>query len=261
MKLLAIFISLLICENLKAQEIIFIGKIEYVKESKLLSNEYVSKSNGESQTYFNNSSYAFTQTANINTDELARKAMSSMPKEIANEIGNDSFAMARQKMKFKQQFESQNGSSANSKTFINYKTHIALKPKQLDNNSYCVIDSLPKPNWELKDDTMTIEGLVCQKARGLFIGKYFTVWFAPSIPFGAGPLNMHGLPGIIVLATSEDEKTRYRMKTLTYPLKNPEKLMPCNGEKQISNTDYMYLQSGRRAKIKQDMEDRKNEKK
>ena len=261
MKLLILFTTFLFCTTIKAQEVVFIGKIEYVKESKLLSNEYVSKGNGESQTYFNNSSYAFVQSSSINIEDIVNRQISTMPKEVLNEIGNDSFAMARHKQKLMQQLESQVGSSAISKTFIDFKTHVALKPKKIEDKNYCVIDSLPKPNWELKEYTLAIEGLLCQKARGLFIGKYFTVWFAPSVPFSAGPLNMHGLPGIIVLATSEDEKTRYRMKTLTYPLANQVKLLGCRGEKEISNTEYLYLQSGKRAKIKQDMEDFKNEKK
>ena len=102
---------------------------------------------------------------------MVNNAMKSMPKES----GVDSFEEARQKEKFRKQFESQLNSNIN-RTIIQFSNHVAQKPRQLDGRNYCVIDSIPKINWELKADTMTIEGLICQKARGFFIDKYYTVW-------------------------------------------------------------------------------------
>jgi GLPGLI family protein len=257
MKLLFAFFLLFVVTGSYAQENSFVGKIEYVKEGKLLSGEYVPKKGMEYETFFNSTSYAFFQKSIIDIDAQVNNAMKSMPKEFAS----DSFEVARQREKLRKQFESQS-SSVTNKTVVQFYNHVAQKPRQIDNSSYCVIDSLPKIDWELKADTMTIEGLLCQKARGFFIDKYYTVWFVPAVPFAAGPVNMHGLPGIIVLATSEDEKTRYRMKSLTYPLAKPLIINSCNGEKQISNFDFTLLQgkirSQRQADIKQNLEDFKN---
>jgi len=254
MKALHFFLSLLIIKTSNAQENIFIGKINYVKESKLLSGEYISKNNAESETYFNSTSYAFVQNTKIDINALADRAMKTLPSEIAG----DSFEVARQREKIKKQIESQISSSSVSKTFIDFKNNVVNKPKIIENNKFCVIDTLPKITWQLKEDTMTIEGLLCQKARGYFIDKFYIVWFAPSIPYAAGPLNMHGLPGLIVLAISEDDKTRYSMKSLIYPLKSPIKMSFCNGDKQISNFEFVILQSKSRENISQKMEDFKN---
>jgi GLPGLI family protein len=255
MKLLCSFLMLLLIKNSIAQENIFIGKIEYIKETKLLSGEFVPKGNAESVTFFNTTSYAFVLNMKIDIDGAADRLMK---KSMPNEIAGDSFEIARQTESIKKQLEAQLIRTATAKTFINFTNNVAQKPKTIDNESYCVIDTLPKINWQLKEDTITIEGLLCQKARGFFIDKYYSVWFAPSIPFAAGPLNMHGLPGIIVLATSEDEKTRYRMKSLTYPLLSTVKMISCNGEKQISPTQFMLLQSKKREAFLQNMEDIKN---
>lgn len=254
MKILYSFLLLLLFKNSNAQENIFIGKINYVKESKLLSGEYVSKNNSESETYFNSESYVFVQNTKIDINALADRAMKTLP----NQMAGDSFEVARQREKIKKQIESQISSASASKTFIDFKNNVAHKPKIIANNNYCVIDTLPKIIWQLKEDTMTIEGLLCQKARGFFIEKFYTVWFSASVPFAAGPLNMHGLPGVIVLATSEDDKTRYRMKSLNYPLQTPVKITGCIGGKLISPTEFLQMQAKGREAMKQSMDDYKN---
>jgi GLPGLI family protein len=253
MKVLYSFLLLLLVKTSIAQENSFIGKIDYVKERKLLSGEFAPRDNAESETFFNATSYAFVQKSIIDIDAMIDKQIKDMPKAVII----DSFEMARERGRLKRQLESQIGNAISYKTIINFSTNVAQKLRKNDNVSYCVIDSLVKIAWQLKEDTITIEGLLCQKARGFFIDKYYDVWFAPSVPFSAGPLKMYGLPGVIVLATSEDGKTRYRMKTLTYPLTTPIKVSGCNGEKQISNFNYTLLEAKRMQAARQNMEDLK----
>jgi GLPGLI family protein len=258
MKVLYSFLLLMLVKTVNAQENTFIGKIDYVKERKLLSGEFTTSSNAESETLFNSTAYAFVQKSIIDIDAMVDKQIKDMPKEATV----DSFEMAREKGRIKRQLESQIG-NITYKTIVNFSTNVSQKVRKNDNGSFCVIDSLVKIAWQLKEDTMTIEGLLCQKARGFFIDKYYDVWFAPSVPFAAGPLKMHGLPGVIVLATSEDGKTRYKMKTLTYPLTTPVKVSGCNGEKQISSFNYTLLEAKRMQATRQYAEDLKknNEKK
>jgi GLPGLI family protein len=259
MKVLYSFLLLFLIKTADAQENNFVGKIDYVKERKLLSGEFTTTSNAESETLFNSTAYAFVQKSIIDIDAMVDNQIKTFPKAAIV----DSFEMAKERARLKRQLESQIGNAITYKTIINFSTNVAQKLRKNDNVSYCVIDSLVKIAWQLKEDTMTIEGLLCQKARGFFIDKYYDVWFAPSVPFAAGPLKMHGLPGVIVLATSEDGKTRYKMKTLTYPLTTPVKVSGCNGEKQISSFNYTLLEAKRMQASRQHMEDLKknNEKK
>jgi len=59
--------------------------------------------------------------------------------------------------------------------------------------------SEPKPlmDWQIKKDTTTISGIVCQKATTSFGGRQWTAWFAPSVPISDGPYKFSGLPGLI----------------------------------------------------------------
>jgi GLPGLI family protein len=255
MKFLITIILLAINIATFSQSQIFIGKIEYVKENKLQSGEYNSNKNGESYSLFNSSSYCFTNAqGSIDYNKIVDRAANTIPKEYAI----DSFEMAKFKkqqiQKLKQQIKPNN-----SQTNIDYSNHVSLKSRSVGDDKYCVVDTLPKINWELKEDTMTIDGLVCQKARGFFVNKFYTVWFAPSIPFSAGPLNMHGLPGLIILATSEDEKIRYRMKSINYPLQIPIMQKNCKGEKQVTTTEFMSIQGESRKNIQNQIDERKKE--
>ena len=55
--------------------------------------------------------------------------------------------------------------------------------------------------WELLPETKNITSFKCQKARGNFRGRTYTVWFANEIPVSMGPWKLNGLPGLILEAT------------------------------------------------------------
>jgi GLPGLI family protein len=61
--------------------------------------------------------------------------------------------------------------------------------------------------WEISTETKTIDTYLCYKAIYSFEfvarnnkkrTKTITAWFAPSLPFSYGPIEFHGLPGLIL---------------------------------------------------------------
>jgi len=57
--------------------------------------------------------------------------------------------------------------------------------------------------WNILPDKAVINGINCQKAEGIFKTPGFNdtvveVWFATDIPFPYGPIDVYGLPGLIV---------------------------------------------------------------
>jgi GLPGLI family protein len=53
-------------------------------------------------------------------------------------------------------------------------------------------------SWELTGLTDSIEGHAVQQARTTYGGRQWLAWFAPALPFGAGPYKFGGLPGLIL---------------------------------------------------------------
>ncbi|SCC28248.1 GLPGLI family protein [Chitinophaga costaii] len=61
-------------------------------------------------------------------------------------------------------------------------------------------------HWELMADTLTINGLHCQKALLAGYGhRNWTAWFCNDIPISDGPYKFCGLPGLIVKIADEKE--------------------------------------------------------
>ncbi len=56
-------------------------------------------------------------------------------------------------------------------------------------------------SWELLNETKNINSFNCQKARGNFRGRTYSVWFTNDIPISLGPWKLNGLPGLILEAT------------------------------------------------------------
>jgi GLPGLI family protein len=60
-------------------------------------------------------------------------------------------------------------------------------------------------DWEITNETNTINGFLCKKA----ISKTYTgnfVWFTEDIPINAGPEKFSGLPGLIVYAANRGQE-------------------------------------------------------
>ncbi len=241
-----------------AQNSTFKGKIEYSFETLLSSGTY--KEFPGVIIYFNETVYCFQQVQklpDIDTRVAAGIKM-LMDKNKNYNIVLDSFEIERQRRKLKAQMtDSQNVLPPPPINFISYNTNISTMPRNIGDSSYCVTDTISRINWVLLDDTMTIQGLLCQKARGVISDKFYQVWFTSSIPFSAGPPLMYGLPGIIVLAISEDKKRRYKMIKLEYPLSSAVEFTGCTNEKKISKSDFFQLQEKYRKERQQKREELK----
>lgn len=106
-----------------------------------------------------------------------------------------------------------------------YYTEYVVREK----TPYYVYDSIPKLNWELiPNQTDTIQGYVCNKAKLKFRGSNLTAYYAPNLLFSFGPWKFDGLPGLI-LKISDDEnpnKIYWEAKKIVYPYKKIAHLLP-----------------------------------
>lgn len=70
----------------------------------------------------------------------------------------------------------------------------------LASERFLLEEDFPELDWKIVEGTKEIGGYSCQKAEVYFKGRNYTAWFAPDIPFQAGPWKLHGLPGLILEA-------------------------------------------------------------
>jgi GLPGLI family protein len=106
--------------------------------------------------------------------------------------------------------------------FKDYKNHNIVERK-LGQNTLIVSDSF-RINWQIGEETKTINDMVLQKAECDFRGRHYTAWFNPKIPISDGPWKLRGLPGLIIEAYDEKKHVQFNFTSLTLPAEFTEKI-------------------------------------
>lgn len=75
---------------------------------------------------------------------------------------------------------------------------------------YLVTGNMTDIEWMTTEDTLTINGYLCNKAIGKYAGRKWTIWYAEAIPSNAGPWKLRGLPGMILLAVDNNQIHTFR---------------------------------------------------
>jgi len=98
--------------------------------------------------------------------------------------------------------------------------------ESLFTTSYLIEQPMPAIKWAISGDTSTIGGLHCQKATGHFKGRDYTAWFAPDVPFHAGPWKLNGLPGLIVEAYDTNKEVVFKFDSMEEAVNQPKTEQP-----------------------------------
>ena len=77
-------------------------------------------------------------------------------------------------------------------------------------------DTLYPMEWKLIPESRKIDAIECQKAVTFFKGRFYTAWFAPSIPLGNGPWKLGGLPGLIIEAYEENMDMHFILSEIRF---------------------------------------------
>lgn len=63
---------------------------------------------------------------------------------------------------------------------------------------YSYLEEVSDLAWSLCEDTLRINGFLCQKATVTFGNRHWIAYFDPSIPIYEGPYKFKGLPGLVI---------------------------------------------------------------
>ncbi len=72
-------------------------------------------------------------------------------------------------------------------------------------DSYVCPDSVAF-DWQLENDTLSVCGYLCRKARTSFRGRNWTAYYTDEIPVSDGPWKFSGLPGLILKVEDTDKE-------------------------------------------------------
>lgn len=124
------------------------------------------------------------------------------------------------------------------------KQTVSFNYTTLEKESLIVKDNLKPANWNISDETKTINGYQVKKATAYYQvnnaqssikNEKVTAWFAPQIPINLGPLEFGNLPGLILELNLHDGFS-YVLTDIDFEKEvNIEKL---KGEREISKEFY-----------------------
>ena len=116
------------------------------------------------------------------------------------------------------------------KRFNEGKYHYASKLSMRD---FRAVEDLEMPQWNLEQDTLTINGHLCHKATAEVAGRVWEAWYAPGIPINDGPWLLWGLPGLIIHAKDSNGYFKFRCENVGQ-LAVPYKIvLPADGKEVI----------------------------
>ncbi|HLV15042.1 MAG TPA: GLPGLI family protein [Xanthomarina sp.] len=78
-----------------------------------------------------------------------------------------------------------------------------------------IIDDL-NIKWQLLSEKKVIDDIECYKATTNFRGRKWEAWYAPSLPYPAGPYKFGGLPGLIINLSDETKKYNFAVTKIEF---------------------------------------------
>lgn len=126
-----------------------------------------------------------------------------------------------------------------------------LEKKKVNNIDMWLSDTVSyhfKPENEFK----TVASYRCQKAIGKNLnGSEVVVWFTEDIPITSGPLNVYGLPGLILEVYSPQRKIFYKAVAITSDQIPDQQFRSWLSGPIITKADYVKLYNGDVKKMEQ----------
>ncbi|MEO6948030.1 MAG: GLPGLI family protein, partial [Ginsengibacter sp.] len=77
-------------------------------------------------------------------------------------------------------------------------------------NTYLIEEPDNNIDWKITNDTMSFEGIHCQKATAHYKGRNWIAWYATELPFQSGPWKLNGLPGLIIDAYDDKNEVKFQ---------------------------------------------------
>ena len=97
--------------------------------------------------------------------------------------------------------------------------------------------------WEITDSTTNILGYECIMATTDYHGRRWTAWFTPDVPVPFGPWKLRGLPGLILKATTDNDRSFVatgleKSDRRITPMYSPEEYQKKDRKKALSEHEY-----------------------
>lgn len=127
-----------------------------------------------------------------------------------------------------------------SSTFINFETEEAVQHREFLDRSF-LIEGAAKPVWRMTTDVSEFLGYQAHRALATIDTVLVEAWFTPEIPVPAGPDEYYGLPGLILVLTTDGGNRSYVAREVSLRAVDPAIITAPTEGKKISRADFDKL--------------------
>lgn len=97
-------------------------------------------------------------------------------------------------------------------------------------------------NWDILEDTLSVLGYLCYKAKAEYAGRVWIAWFCPQIASDCGPWKLYGLPGLILKAYDSQRHYTFDCVEMTKSGKQVD-LSLFNKGREIKENDFVKMRN------------------
>ena len=125
-------------------------------------------------------------------------------------------------------------------TYKEFVTNKIISEEKIFTKIFNVKDSQQLFEWDIENDTISILGYKCYKAKTKFRGREFEVFFTKDVPIPDGPAKYNGLSGLILKVSIVNSSAIYSIiaTKISKSDKNTEITNPFEEKKCIEFNDY-----------------------
>ncbi len=136
----------------------------------------------------------------------------------------------------------------NNATFIDFDNDVAVQRREFLERTF-LIEGAPKPAWKLTDDVSEFLGYMCNRAVATIDTTLVEAWFTTEIPVPAGPDDYYGLPGLILVLTTENGNRSYVARDVSLRAVDPDIIAAPTEGKRISREDFDKIVAEKRKEM------------
>ncbi len=133
---------------------------------------------------------------------------------------------------------------------INYLEKTLTQRENLYGSYLLTKERVPKFNWKITGKKGKTSGMPAFQAKCSFRGRDYIAWFTPKIPVNSGPWKFSGLPGLILDVYDNQNKFRFRAKTIEYPFDGPIQMISFSKEEQLDWEEFTTIGEKLKDKIR-----------
>lgn len=142
------------------------------------------------------------------------------------------------------------GDRENNATFVNFDTEEAIQRREFLDRTF-LVEGAPKPEWKLTTDVSEFLGYMCHRAIATVDSTLVEAWFTTEIPVPAGPDDFFGLPGLILVLTTDDGNHSYVARDVSLRPVDPEIIKAPTEGRRVTREEFDKIVEEKRKEMEQ----------